>query len=45
VQRVLPAMLAMLFGFQAGLQELLIFPGKIIDLFALGALEFDHVVL
>jgi len=45
VQGVLVAVLAVLFGFQAGFQEFLIFSGKIIDSLALGALKFDHVVL
>ena len=42
---VLLAMLAVFFHFQASFQKLLILAGKIIDFFAFGALEFDHVVL
>jgi len=42
---VLAAVLAKLAHFETSLQCLLIFVRKIIDLLALGALQFDHVVL
>jgi hypothetical protein len=45
VRSVFLAMLAIFLKFQTSLQKLLIFAGKIIDLFAFGALEFNHVVL
>ena len=45
MHRVLAAVLAILFHFQAALEKFFIFAGKIIDLLAFGALEFDHVVL
>jgi len=39
------AILAKLFHFQSSFERLLIFPGKIINRFAFGALQLDHVVL
>ena len=38
-------MFAIFAHFQSGLQNFLIFSGKIIDLLAFGAFKFDHVVL
>jgi hypothetical protein len=45
VRSVLAAVFAELFHLQPGLQSLLIFVRKIIDLFALGTLQLNHVVL
>jgi len=45
VYGVLAAILAMLLEFQALFQNLLILLGKIIDRLALGAFQFNHVVL
>ena len=43
--RVFTAMLTVLFNFQPILQGLLVFPREVIDSFAYGAFELNHVVL